>query len=75
MKGLFKFLAGIMVVVAFVSVLYYLYKTKCPHACKMEYDEDELFEEEVVEKKKTAPHARGYFNLNKVREEEAIINE
>lgn len=80
MKGLFKFLVGIavvfMIVLPIVSVVFYFYKTKCPHACRMEAEEEEnTGEVEVFDKKKSAPHARGYFNLNRIREAEGIIRE
>lgn len=99
MKGVFKSLAFLGFVVAIVSVLYYLYKTKCPHACRVDDDWDldddfdyknasdeeiskRLFpdDEEIIrrrfsKKKKSAPHARGYFNLNRIREAEGIIRE
>lgn len=77
MKGLFKVLAFLGLVFAVASVLVYLYKTKCPHACKLELEEEEedILEDVVPEKKKSAPHARGYFNLNRIREAEGIIKE
>lgn len=81
MKGLLKSFAFLGFVVAVASVLFYLYKTKCPHACRADLDcefEDEEEDEKddfVPNKKKTASHARGYFNLNRIREAEGIIRE
>lgn len=75
MKGLLKSLAVFAFLLAAVSVVYYLYKTKCPHACRNEFEEDLEEVEEEVDKKKSAPHSRGYFNLNRIREAEAIIKE
>lgn len=87
MKGFVKTLAFFGFMLAVVSVVYYLYKTKCPHACRededCDFDYKNASEEEILKRivpddaknKKSAPHARGYFNLNRIREAEGIIRE
>lgn len=76
MKAICKGIAVVAFVFAIVSVVFYLYKTKCPHARRKEAeDEEEGRENLCCGKKKAAPHARGYFNLNRIREAEESVSE